>query len=506
MYWGYALYRTYVEPNGGPMVPVLYGFLPPGLQFHRVHRDYFDIMVMMVLLFQFMATWELMKGPRQWIGRSVLGAVASAGVVAVWTCPAGSWPLGDTHITQMEVRFGVLAAAFSAVGLAWGWRPGRSSKRAVSWAWAVRSGAVRWATLMAVFSALIALYNQHPYFVGTTESPKTYFENWRLTVIGLWVLFGIVGLPYAIWSVRMRPRISGDLRDPGLLLFYAGRCIYRAVRSQRWEPLALLPHRRVRSAALDIGVKAFFLPLMVTFLYQEAGGFNRSMITAIEHTDGEGIARLFNIPGQIWSYISGEVKYDGVLTRSLYHTARSGIFITDVGLGMLGYACSFWWLKNKTRSVDSTLSGWFVALICYPPLNSVTSSLLPYHQRHGAPPDFFRYLWVRDSLYAVAFFGFIIYVWATIAFGLRFSNMTHRGIITTGPYRFVRHPAFAAKNMAWWAESVVRFGSWWQALFLLGWNFIYYLRAVTEERHLNFDPDYREYCKQVPYKFIPGIW
>jgi protein-S-isoprenylcysteine O-methyltransferase Ste14 len=38
------------------------------------------------------------------------------------------------------------------------------------------------------------------------------------------------------------------------------------------------------------------------------------------------------------------------------------------------------------------------------------------------------------------------------------------------------------------------------------WSFIYFLRAVTEERHLSSDPDYLAYCKRVPYRFIPGVF
>ncbi|WP_436428256.1 hypothetical protein, partial [Enterococcus faecium] len=42
-----------------------------------------------------------------------------------------------------------------------------------------------------------------------------------------------------------------------------------------------------------------------------------------------------------------------------------------------------------------------------------------------------------------------IYAWATVAFGLRFSNLTHRGILTHGPYALSRHPAYLAKNLFW---------------------------------------------------------
>src|SRR3546814_4847877 len=47
-----------------------------------------------------------------------------------------------------------------------------------------------------------------------------------------------------------------------------------------------------------------------------------------------------------------------------------------------------------------------------------------------------------------------IYAWATVAFGLRFSNLTHRGILTHGPYALSRHPAYLAKNLFWWCATL----------------------------------------------------
>ena len=58
--------------------------------------------------------------------------------------------------------------------------------------------------------------------------------------------------------------------------------------------------------------------------------------------------------------------------------------------------------------------------------------------------------------------GVGVYAWATLALGLRASNLTNRGIVTTGPYRWLRHPAYVAKNLSWWIGAtplVVKFAS-----------------------------------------------
>ena len=107
---------------------------------------------------------------------------------------------------------------------------------------------------------------------------------------------------------------------------------------------------------------------------------------------------------------------------------------------------------------------------------------------------------VRDAWAAVIIALTVIYALCTVSFGLRFSNLTHRGIITDGPYRFTKHPAYLAKNLSWWLISVpfVSEQGWSAALrncVLLGLlNSIYYVRARTEERHLSRDPGYVAYA------------
>src|SRR5262249_16502446 len=68
-------------------------------------------------------------------------------------------------------------------------------------------------------------------------------------------------------------------------------------------------------------------------------------------------------------------------------------------------------------------------------------------------------------------------------------------------YRWSKHPAYVTKNISWWltalpfvavdgnvANAVKR------CLMLLFVNFIYFMRAKTEERHLSRDPTYVKYA------------
>lgn len=182
------------------------------------------------------------------------------------------------------------------------------------------------------------------------------------------------------------------------------------------------------------------------------------------------------------------------------------LFVIDVQIGAVGYLLTLRPLDSHIRSGNPLLAGWVAALLCYPPfvwgIIGPENQVLSYetatpgwqHWFAGSP----ALLWGWGALLVLLT---AIYAWATVAFGIRFSNLTYRGVLTHGPYRFTRHPAYLAKNLFWWASVLpflVTTGSVLDAIrncfCLLVVNAIYYWRARTEEAHLLAeDPKYREY-------------
>lgn len=118
-------------------------------------------------------------------------------------------------------------------------------------------------------------------------------------------------------------------------------------------------------------------------------------------------------------------------------------------------------------------------------------------------------IWLQSNPVLYMFWGslillcLIVYVWATVMFGTRFSNLTHRGILTNGPYRWTKHPAYISKNLSWWLIAVPFLADKpWDVnlracLLLIGLNLIYFARAKTEERHLSQDPTYVTYAAWI---------
>lgn len=182
------------------------------------------------------------------------------------------------------------------------------------------------------------------------------------------------------------------------------------------------------------------------------------------------------------------------------------LFVIDVQIGTVGYLLTLRPLDAHIRSGNPLLAGWLAALLCYPPfvwgIIGPNDQVLAYEI---ATPGWAH--WFGGSTLLLSLWGGVlvvltaIYAWATVVFGIRFSNLTYRGVLTNGPYRFTRHPAYVSKNLFWWC-SVLPFlvdnGSTVDAVrntfFLAVVSGIYYWRARTEEAHLLAeDPKYREY-------------
>jgi protein-S-isoprenylcysteine O-methyltransferase Ste14 len=179
------------------------------------------------------------------------------------------------------------------------------------------------------------------------------------------------------------------------------------------------------------------------------------------------------------------------------------LFVIDVQIAMVGYLVTMKPLDAHIRSANPHLDAWLAALICYPPFIMMgDGGPLNYHQNTGEWSYWLAgntpLLWLWGGL-LVFLTG--VYAWATVAFGLRFSNLTYRGVLTNGPYRFTRHPAYLSKNAFWWLATLpflATSGSIVDAIrntVLLGLvSAVYYWRAKTEERHLSAeDPKYGAY-------------
>jgi protein-S-isoprenylcysteine O-methyltransferase Ste14 len=271
----------------------------------------------------------------------------------------------------------------------------------------------------------------------------------------------IASVPYVVWLDRylVEPR-DGSWH---MGAWIAGR--------DDWDREEIFHHLRAWA------VKGFFLAFMISIV---PGGF--------AHLVTVDVAAAFSQP----------VSMTLLLITSM--------FVVDVQLATVGYLLTMKPLDAHIRTANPYLAGWVAALACYPPFIMVNNGkLIDYSV--GNNGDSSWHYWMAGNDQLLYFWGALlvaltgIYAWATMAFGLRFSNLTHRGILTHGPYAITKHPAYLSKNAFWWL-AVLPFlatnGSAVDAIrntVMMGLvSAIYYWRARTEEKHLMADSDYVAYA------------
>jgi len=79
-------------------------------------------------------------------------------------------------------------------------------------------------------------------------------------------------------------------------------------------------------------------------------------------------------------------------------------------------------------------------------------------------------------------------------------------VISTGPYAFVRHPMYAG-GLLYLLGTPLALGSYWGFLALAAMTPFLIWRLLDEERFLSKNlPGYTEYCAQVRWRLIPGLF
>lgn len=297
-------------------------------------------------------------------------------------------------------------------------------------------------------------------------SKSTYYRG-LLNIDSLNILRGLY-LGYVFCALPMLRLNSGEKSHKPLLLVES---VIKLVTKKRIDE----SHKQ---AALFLLVKFFYIPLMINFAVNNYGSI-----------------RYFVLSNWTGGTFNFNFQYDYPMIITLFLTIDTFFFA-------FGYLVEHSWLGNKVKSVEPTAFGWIVALATYPPFNSITANYLNWYSNdYFFWPD--RLTDYTLKVLVVALMG--LYLWATLSLGTKCSNLTNRGIVGNGAYKYIRHPAYTGKILAWWIMALPHL-SVGMLISMIGWTAIYFLRAITEERHLSLDKDYLKYKKLTPYRFLPGIY
>lgn len=322
------------------------------------------------------------------------------------------------------------------------------------------------------------------YYLYSSLFPSQLNAGARYLIKGLLLGYAFIA-PFVYARLASSNRISGENCSKTMTAarYFAGlpSALLRYASGAKGKAF---PDSGTKLAVLSFSVKFFFAPLMIAFFAAHAAGMVRVLPDILSYvTGGAGVADRISV----------------VNTFSVFLTAV--LLVIDTAIFAFAYLAESERLGNRIKSVDDTLLGWAAALICYPPFLIYAKSFLITRTVQVPVVGF----WWFFSLQALSLVFLAVYVWATVALGFRSGNLVNRGIVSRGPYRHVRHPAYIAKNLSWLFALLPFLVDIRQLVYWACWFGVYWLRVVTEERHLKRDPAYAEYCQRVPRRFIPRL-
>ena len=263
------------------------------------------------------------------------------------------------------------------------------------------------------------------------------------------------------------------------------------------------PKEDEKQALMGLFIKTFFGVNCVHFLcssYIPSLGYNFDFLRAI----WENITIYMNGGSGIFKSLvqytidTGDVWIKLIMTLTTLILAFS--YLTDSVL-----------FKNKIKSTDTTPLGVLSCIICYYPITILTTKFISPALNELIPiNNHYLFAVLNFLIIIVNFIGLI----ATIRLFGKAGNLTNRGIVTGFPYNIIRHPIYLMEILYIVLSAFpilflqdyplrVKFSG---AIGIIIWILIYYLRSITEERHLIKDEKYQEYVKKVRYRFIPKLF
>lgn len=153
--------------------------------------------------------------------------------------------------------------------------------------------------------------------------------------------------------------------------------------------------------------------------------------------------------------------------------------------------------KEKSQKIIQILASiFFIFLLIEPGLD---------HYYHGSNVPL--YLVITGDVFVLLGFIIIFLVFKenSYASGIIETDREQK-VITTGPYRIVRHPMYAGGLLLLFF-SPIALGSYWALFFAFLLFVVIVFRLLYEEKFLIKNlPGYKEYCEKTRYRLIPLIW
>jgi len=161
-------------------------------------------------------------------------------------------------------------------------------------------------------------------------------------------------------------------------------------------------------------------------------------------------------------------------------------------------------IQAETKSWDKPLV--VLQAIVFPLICLIVSGL-DLRFGWGAPVS----VAIQLAALGIMLLGYGLTAWAMLvnrffSATVRIQSERDHSVVSSGPYRFVRHPGYLGAILFQLATPLF-LGSWWGVVPAVLSLPVHVIRAALEDRTLRGElPGYREYVETVRFRLFPGVW
>ena len=347
---------------------------------------------------------------------------------------------------------------------------------------------------LLIYGLILAFIAFCPVYTDTIENPK--FDY--ITFFVIYYFLYLVIAPIIFYALK--PKSILQSKSVAVIKYFIRFCKRTTSTKEFLDNIE--PKEFEKQAFMSFFIKAFFGVASVILLcnnYIPSLGYNLDFLKVMFQQ-----AILYMQSGNTYGGVVQYILDTGDMWLKLIFTVTTLVYA-------LSYLTELDLFRNKIKSADTTPLGVLSCIICYYPIVILTNKVI------FITGDSLLAINNQSLLAALNLLAILVNLFSLVAIlrlGTRVGNLTNRGIVTGFPYNIVRHPDYTMQICyiiittipLYFMPVEVAGSKFFITVGTLAWILIYYIRAITEERHLMKDEKYQQYVKKVKYRFIPKVF
>jgi len=184
--------------------------------------------------------------------------------------------------------------------------------------------------------------------------------------------------------------------------------------------------------------------------------------------------------------------------------------ISLTGVGLLGQRCNpqlmkerAKWRRKDTKRFDKIFLAVYMPFVLTQPAIAGMDAVR-YHW--SSLPFGYVYVGCPVFLLAMILIAWVLCTNPYAETSVRIQHERGHKVVSTGPYRFVRHPMYVGASLMYLSTPLV-WGSLWALAVGAVITILFILRTALEDKTLRRElAGYEEYAAHTRYRLLPGVW